>query len=283
MLTLKLNDNQIPSIEPGSFGGMPNLQMLILERNRISSIESGDFSTMTNLGMLYLGGNDISSIESGAFGGMNLGSLYLDGNDITSIGSGAFSNLMNLRTLSLSNNRSMTHLNMEGAGFSSLLQKFHVGGNTDITSVSLKDAVLNQTSLETLLDGGTSYYTGIGELGGITELDLSGVDFSQITDLAPLGAMDDLTDLWLLDVSNMDAVELDSLLDNLATMQAAAIEGILYLTPDDYNALNTAGGGLLAAWDNEDGHHVEIVPEPATLSLLALGGLAVIRRRRRKQ
>ena len=37
-------------------------------------------------------------------------------------------------------------------------------------------------------------YTGIGELDGITEMDLSGVDFADITDLGPLYVMDDLTD-----------------------------------------------------------------------------------------
>ena len=119
----------------------------------------------------------------------------------------------------------------------------------------------------------------IGELSGITELDLSGVDFSQITDLTPLGAMDDLTDLWLVGVSNMDAAKLDALLDELAAMQGTATEGVLYLTQADFDAFDT--GGLLTTWDAESGHHVEIVPEPATLSLLAPGGLAMIRRRRR--
>ena len=78
----------------------------------------------------------------------------------------------------------------------------------------------------------------------------------------------------------MDAVELDVLLDSLDTMQATGVEGVLYLTQADYDAFNTAGDGLLAAWDAEDGHHLEIVPEPATLSLRALGGLAMLRRRR---
>ena len=71
--------------------------------------------------------------------------------------------------------------------------------------------------------------------------------------------MDSLTDLWLVDVENMDAVKLDILLDNLATMEDPLIEGTLYMTHFDYDAFNTAGGGLLAVWDAEPGHHVVLL------------------------
>jgi hypothetical protein len=132
--------------------------------------------------------------------------------------------------------------------------------NASIARVSLRSAVLTQTSLATVVSGGSdSYSIGIGELPGITELDLSGVDFSAITDLSPLYLMDSLTDLWLVDVDNMDANALDLLLDNLATMRSPSIEGALYLTQADFDGFNTAGGGKLAAWDAEAGHHLEII------------------------
>jgi hypothetical protein len=94
--------------------------------------------------------------------------------------------------------------------------------------------------------------------------------------------MDSLTDLWLVDVQNMDANALDVLLDNLATMENPSIEGALYLTQADFDAFNAAGGGKLAIWDAESGHHVQIVPEPGTLALLvgAVATVLLIRRRR---
>ena len=81
----------------------------------------------------------------------------------------------------------------------------------------------------------------------------------------------------------MDALKLDVLLDNLYAMQNRAIEGTLYLTQADYDAFNAAGHGMLARWDAEAGHHVQIVPEPAAPILLITAAIAVraLWRRRR--
>ena len=96
-------------------------------------------------------------------------------------------------------------------------------------------------------------------IDGITELDLSGVDFVNITDLEPLYAMDDLTDLWFVNTQNVDATALDVLLDNLETIESPDIEGVLHMTQADYNAFNAAGGDLLSDWNDEEGHHVEFL------------------------
>ncbi|MDP6637130.1 MAG: PEP-CTERM sorting domain-containing protein [Phycisphaerae bacterium] len=39
---------------------------------------------------------------------------------------------------------------------------------------------------------------------------------------------------------------------------------------------------MLATWDAEDGHHVEIIPEPATMSLMAIAGIAMLPKRKRR-
>jgi hypothetical protein len=231
-------------------------ETLRLDGNQLSSIESGDFSGLTNLTTLTLGGNQLSSIEPGDFSGLtNLEYLGLNENQLSSIESGAFSGLKNLTTLGLAHNITLTELNLEAADFSSL-RSLHVARNANVTSVSLKNTVLNHTALVALMDG---WFVGIGELAGITEMDLSGIDFGNITDLEPLYVMDDLTDLWLVNTQNVDATQLDVLLDNLATIEETDVEGILYMTQADYDSFNAAGRDRLAIWHAEPGHHVEFL------------------------
>ncbi len=102
--------------------------------------------------------------------------------------------------------------------------------------------------------GGIKYLAGIG----ITTLDLSGVDFANITSLGPLWAMDDLTDFWLVDTLNLDASDLDALL-NMIGLARTETEGILHMTHANFDDFNIRGDGLLAAWDAEPGHHVEFL------------------------
>jgi hypothetical protein len=165
----------------------------------------------------------------------------------------------------LVHNAALTELNFAEADFSSL-DAFDVDGSVNITSVSLRNTVVNQTSVTKLMVGGPRtfeivppFFIGVGELDGITNMDLSGIDFANITDLEPLYMMDDLTDLWLVDTQNLDATDLDVLLDNLETIEGTDTEGVLYLTEADYDAFNAAGGDLLSIWNDEPGHHVEFL------------------------
>ena len=256
---LVLQLNRISSIEPGDFSGPTNLSSLNLSLNRIPSLESGDFSGLASLTSLRLNGNNLMSIESGAFNGLaNLTSLLLHDNDYSIIESGTLKGITNLTRLWLQNNPVLTDLNLDETEFSSLTS-FTLADSVNITRVSLKNTVVNQSSLVTLLQGGNTNLIGIGELGGITAMDVSGVNFGSFSDLGPLYAMDDLTDLWLVNPVNLDANELDLWLNNLDTIEGTDSEGILYMTQADFDGFNLAGAGLLATWDSEPGHHVEIV------------------------
>ena len=247
-IELSLGFNVLSSIESGAFSGLTSLWYLNLEENhQLSTIQPGAFSGLTSLLDLQLIWCQLSSIESGVFSGMpNLTDIHLWNNQLSSIVTGAFSELTNLEELDLQYNMPLTELNLAEADFSSLIN-FNVAENVNIASVSLKNAVVNQSSLAALLDGGEGSQfgeqMGIGELDGISELDLSSVDFAEITDLEPLYVMDDLTDLWLVDTENLDAIDLDGLLDNLQTIEGTDVEGILYMTQANFDAFNAAGGG----------------------------------------
>jgi Leucine-rich repeat (LRR) protein len=269
---LRLGSNQITNLKSGTFAGLGNLGTLELDGNPITTLESGAFNGLDGLPSLSLHDNQITSIESGAFSGLaNLTTLELYGNQITNLESGAFAGLGSLTVLLLGNNPTLTNLNLDGADFTRLTNRFDVSDDVNISRVSLRDSRLNQTSLAMLIDANKEWspQVGIAELPSVTELDLSGIDFAPITDLSVLYAMDNVTDLWLADVLNLDANQLDTLLDNLAAMEDPSIEGTLYMTQDDYDAFNAAGGGKLAIWDAEPGHHVQIVPEPGALAMLA--------------
>ena len=163
-----------------------------------------------------------------------------------------------LGTLSLTGNEDLRALNLAEADFSSLTSIWL--NDTSITTVSLRNTVLNQTSLVALFNDDEREADDIGDINGtIIGMDLSGIDFADTTDLEPLHVMEKLTDLWFVNTQNVDATALDELLDNLKTIQSPDTEGVLYVTRADYDAINAAGGDLLSDWNDEEGHHVEFL------------------------
>ena len=274
LTSLGLSNNHIASIEPGDFTGLTSLTNLTLDDNRIASIESGDFTDLPNLRYLYLKNNWISSIESGAFTGLaKLENLDLGRNQITSIESGAFAGLTSLKQLWLGDNTTMTDLNLQEAELSSL-EWFNVSYNTSLTHVSLKEAVLGQTALQTLMDGGSrmSHIIGLAELDGITDLDLSGVDFSAIFCLSTMYTMDNLETLLLAHASHLDGGEVVSLMGELDSLNHLDVTGL-------WDSFDAGTQGSLNAWGDIEGNTL-VVPEPTGLALLALGGLGLLRKRR---
>ncbi len=106
LVHLRLNDNQITSIQPGTFQGLSKLWELNLQNNRITSIQPGTFQGLSNLEELVLMNNQITSIQSGTFQGLQrLAGLWLNDNQITSIQPGTFQGLQNLGVLNLNDNQ----------------------------------------------------------------------------------------------------------------------------------------------------------------------------------
>ena len=236
---------------------------LCLYDNQISDISA--ISGLTNLDALWLNSNQISDISAVA-GLTNLATLMnLSFNQISDIS--AVGGLTNLTSLGLEHNQ-IEIMNLSGSQLSSL-QNFGIEGNP-VTNVLLVDATLSQTTFNALMDGG--YYTGIAELPGVLTLDLSGVDFWDISDLSTMYGLDDLWKLLLVDAINLPADQVVSLTGELDLLNWLNVTGL-------WETFDAPSQTSLMGWDAIPGN-ILIIPEPATLSLLALGGLALLRRRR---
>lgn len=256
--------NQISDIS--TMSGLTNLSSLGLNGNQISDISV--VGGMTNLYKLYLGWNEISDISVIA-GLANMAKLELDNNQISDIT--AIAGLTNLTRLYLNGNQIET-MNISNSDFSSL-GDFKIGDNP-LTSVLLVDATLSQTVFDVLMDGGSSGPgTGIAGISGVLSLDMSGVDFTGISDFSKMYTMDDLETLLLAGASNLAGSEVVSLTGELDSLNLLDVTGL-------WDSFDMASQGSLNAWDAVSGNTL-IIPEPATLSLLALGGLALLRQRRK--
>ncbi|MBI9017627.1 MAG: leucine-rich repeat protein [Phycisphaerae bacterium] len=102
---LYLYDNQLISIDAGSFAGLNKLRVLFLQGNQIAGIGANSFAEMRDLEVLMLGDNELTSIGANTFAGLGkLNTLIIDDNDIQVIQPGAFVGLINLENLMLSRN-----------------------------------------------------------------------------------------------------------------------------------------------------------------------------------
>ncbi len=232
----------------------------------ISNIQGLEYGT--ELTWLLLPNNQISDI-SPVTGLTELTGLHVSNNQISDIS--AVSGLTNLTHLDLRTNQIET-MDLSGADLSSL-ERFGIGGNP-LTSVLLEDATLSQTVLNTLMDGGDSFHTGIAELSGVLDLDMSGVDFTGISDLSTMYTMDDLETLLLTGASNLDGSQVVPLTDELDSMNWLDVRGL-------WTSFDTGTQNSLYAWDAIEANTL-VVPEPSSIALLLCGlvSLALLKRRR---
>lgn len=103
---LRLYDNQLTHIEPGTFDKQTNLRNLYLDGNRLRSINANIFKNLTRLGFLRLDDNQISEIHADAFANSpQLSTLLLNDNRLTQLPPTIFSETPNLRLLWLYDNQ----------------------------------------------------------------------------------------------------------------------------------------------------------------------------------
>ncbi|XP_072179752.1 uncharacterized protein [Diadema setosum] len=103
---LSLHHNQIERIEPGTFEGFSDLQVLILSNNRIGQVEANTFTGAPKLQVIYLQSNNLEIFDRLALNGTNsdLGVINLSHNNIKDIETGTFQFVIKLRLIVLYNN-----------------------------------------------------------------------------------------------------------------------------------------------------------------------------------
>lgn len=216
-----------------------NLTCLELDDNEISDISP--LSGLTNLTNLYLGFNEISDISS-LSGLTNLTYLELYYNNISDISS--LSGLTNLTYLDLNANQIET-LDLYGSNFS-FLEYFDIGVNP-ITEVCLANATLSQSTFDVLMNNEATYNYGIAELEGVLKLDLSGVDFSDISNFSKIYTMDDLQVLLLRDTTNVNGSEVVAWTGELDSLNCLDVVGL-------WESFDASSQNSLLAWDAIDGN-----------------------------
>ncbi len=106
LLMLHLHNNQITKISSDTFQGLKNLRWLRMHKNKINSVEADAFRGLPNLIQLILANNQIDSISPEMFREIpKLQALLLADNNITSIQSGIFQELPHLTMLDLGSNK----------------------------------------------------------------------------------------------------------------------------------------------------------------------------------
>ena len=246
---LGLDSNSINDLSPLS--GLTNLTNLSLSSNSINDLSP--LSGLTNLTTLYLGDNEISDL-SPLSGLTNLTTLQLGGirdcigflvgsNQISDVS--PLSGLTNLTNLDLSYNQ-IEVLDLHGSNLSSL-SVFDIADNP-VTEVCLSNATLSQSTFDVLMNGGfINSGTGIAELEGIVKLDMSGVDFSGISDFSEMFTMDDLEILLLPDATNLDGTDVVAFLSELDSLKWLDVVGL-------WEGFDESTQDSLLAWDSIAGN-----------------------------
>ncbi|XP_077410363.1 toll-like receptor 22 [Vanacampus margaritifer] len=111
---LKLDNNQLTAIERGAFEGLRSLQNLSMQRNQLQKLENGSFIGLTMLTDILLQSNELqqTEISAGVFNDLiNLRRLSLLDNRInykssSALASGPFSGLSRLETLAMAGQHS---------------------------------------------------------------------------------------------------------------------------------------------------------------------------------
>ena len=254
----------IPTPTPITDVDMESMRFFTANSHDIANIQGLQYAT--NIVLLHLDDNQISDI-SVLSGLTTLNGLRLTDNQISDFST--IAGLTNLFKLDLGNNQISDISPVVGL---TNLDYFSVEDNP-LTDVILKDATLNQDFFNALMNGGASNFTGLAEVSGILTLDFSGADFTSTSDLSTMYSMDDLQKLLLSEAISIDGDQVVSLTDELDSLNWLDVTGL-------WDSFDGATQSSLNSWDAIGGNTLVTTPEPGTLSLLWVGIMGLMKRRR---
>ena len=165
-------------------------------------------------------------------------------------------------------------LNLSGAQFRDLT--FFSIRSTAVDSVDLTNSELSQLAFNGIADGGGGLRKGIAS-AGIIEIDFAGADLSDVEQLNYLYYAHDLQVLSLANVTFADSIVNDNYDEVVQLITSLELDtlNVLTIDLDVYNSHQS----YFNDWDSVLFNELTVVPEPITLSFLAVGGLFLRKRR----
>jgi internalin A len=246
LVTLDVGNNNVTNITP--IAGLTNLTSLTLSHNSISDISA--VADMTEVSSIYLDNNNLTDISAVA-GLSSTITLHLEYNQIVDIS--PMAGLDTMKYLYLQNNQIQT-VDLRNANLPSLYRANFA--NNPVTTVLLPRATLDQDAFNSIMNGNSSSYVGVAELNGVLDLDLSGVDFIQISDLSSMHKADDLETLSFAGAANLDGSDVAALLYELNSLDWLNVAGV-------WDSFDTTTRNLLVAWDALSGNTLITLPGDA--------------------
>ncbi|XP_028674399.2 leucine-rich repeat-containing G-protein coupled receptor 5-like [Erpetoichthys calabaricus] len=185
---LRLAGNDLTHIPPGTFSGLFNLKVLMLQNNQLRQVPSEALRNLRNLQSLRLDANHIHSVPPNCFDGLvSLRHLWLDDNSLTEVPLQALSSLSSLQAMTLALNK-ITHIPDRAFANLSSLVVLHLHNNR-IHSLGKKcfDGLHSLETLDLNYNSLDEFPVGIKALGNLKELSFHSNNIKSIPEHAFIG------------------------------------------------------------------------------------------------
>ncbi|XP_038067798.1 protein artichoke-like [Patiria miniata] len=248
LVHLDIRGNKITDLEPDSFVGLEDLEILSIKANRLRALPQDALHNVQSLMRLYLSGNHIRTLPEGSFiNNTNLLDLDLGANLLESLSPRSLKDLSHLRFLNMSHNRldhlpeellvdlvGLQQLILDDNKIESLPENFFAM-NSNLKVVSLKNNRLQQLPqsvfiyltnlLELDLSGSNLIALGESMFSPVSVLQYLNVSHNSLTELNKQ-SFENCTDLRILIASSNKLSEITgNTFGQLPSLQELVLDG----------------------------------------------------------